>query len=40
LTALTAGWGEAIRFELGPVEMQFRLAVSKEGGGQAGVRIG
>jgi hypothetical protein len=40
LTAsMTAAQGEAIRFELGPVEMEFLLEVRKEGGGEAGVRF-
>jgi Trypsin-co-occurring domain 2 len=37
--AMTAGQGEPIRFELGPVEMEFLLEVGKEGGGEAGVRF-
>ena len=38
-TAMTAGQGEAIRFELGPVEMEFLLEVRKESEGEAGVRF-
>ena len=31
--AIEEGEGEAIRFELGPVEMEFELAVTREGKG-------
>jgi hypothetical protein len=32
--------GESLRFELGPVEMEFAVTVRKEGGGSAGVQLG
>jgi hypothetical protein len=37
--AMEQGAGAPIRFELGPVEMEFLLEVRKEGGGEAGVRF-
>lgn len=41
LTAATAeGDDSEIRFELGPVELEFLVDVKKEGGGDAGVRFG
>lgn len=39
-TARTAGKDDNLRFGLGPVEMEFLLEVKREGGGEAGVRIG
>ena len=38
--AIKTGKGEVLRFELGPVEMEFLLEVKKDGGGDAGVRFG
>lgn len=38
-TALTDGDGEAVRFELGPVELEATLAVSREGGVDTKVRL-
>ncbi len=38
-TALTDGRGEAVRFELGPVELEATVAVSREGGADAKVRL-
>jgi hypothetical protein len=38
-SAMTAGAGERIRFELGTVEMEFQLELSKERGGEAGVKF-
>jgi|1186.fasta_scaffold492652_2 hypothetical protein len=38
-TAMTEGADQALRFELGPVEMEFLLEVQKEAGGEAGVRF-
>jgi len=38
--AMTAGKDDDLRFGLGPVEMEFLLEVTREGGGEAGVRIG
>ena len=32
--------GDGVRFELGPVEMEFAITLSREGGGKAGVQIG
>ena len=37
--ALVEGEGQRLRFELGEVEMEFLLEVSKEGGGEAGVKF-
>ncbi len=37
--AMTEGQGKPIRFELGPVEMEFLLEVRKDAGGEAGVRF-
>lgn len=31
---------DGVRFELGPVEMEFAITLSREGGGKAGVQIG
>lgn len=39
-TAMTTGKDEVLRFELGPVEMEFLLEVRKDAGGDAGVRFG
>jgi len=38
-SAMTAGAGERVRFELGTVEMEFQLELSKERGGEAGVKF-
>ncbi|MFJ8081344.1 trypco2 family protein [Streptomyces sp. NPDC096205] len=38
-TALADGEGEAVRFELGPVEVEATVAVSREGGADAKVRL-
>jgi hypothetical protein len=32
--------GEGVRFELGPVEMEFAITLSREGSGKAGLQIG
>lgn len=37
--ALVEGQDETLRFELGPVEMEFLLEIRKEAGGDAGVRF-
>lgn len=37
--ALSDGAGEAVRFELGPVELEAAVAVSREGGADAKVRL-
>ena len=39
-TAMKTAAGEVLRFELGPVEMEFLLEVKKDAGGQGGVRFG
>ena len=39
-TAMAAGQDEPIHFELGPVELEFTLDVTKEGGADGGVRWG
>jgi hypothetical protein len=38
--AMTAAEGESLRFEVGPVEMEFAVTVRREGGGSAGVQLG
>jgi hypothetical protein len=38
-TALTDGDGKILRFELGPVEIEASVAVTREGGGDAKVRL-
>ncbi|MER6994413.1 trypco2 family protein [Streptomyces sp. NPDC000410] len=38
-TALADGAGEAVRFELGPVELEATVAVSREAGADAKVRL-
>lgn len=38
-TALADGEGEAVRFELGPVEVEATVAVSREAGTDAKVRL-
>ncbi|MFI0977510.1 trypco2 family protein [Streptomyces sp. NPDC021093] len=37
--ALTDGADEAVRFELGPVELEATVAISREGGADAKVRL-
>lgn len=37
--AMDEGQGKPVRFELGPVEMEFLLQVTKDAGGSAGVRF-
>ena len=38
-SAQTAGQGQAVQFRTGPVELEFEVAVTRTGGGQAGVQI-
>jgi hypothetical protein len=38
-TVMREGREEALRFELGPVEMEFLLEVQREAGGEAGVKF-
>jgi hypothetical protein len=38
-SAQTAGQGEPVQFRTGPVELEFDVAVTRTGGGQAGVQI-
>lgn len=38
-TVMREGRDEALRFELGPVEMEFLLEVQLEAGGEAGVKF-
>jgi hypothetical protein len=38
-TALDDGTDEAVRFELGPIELEATVAVSREGGADAKVRL-
>jgi hypothetical protein len=37
--AMDAGYGQPLRFELGPVELEATVAVEKGGGGEAKVRF-
>jgi Trypsin-co-occurring domain 2 len=37
--AQTAGHGQPLRFRTGPVELEFEVAVTRTGGGQAGVQL-
>jgi hypothetical protein len=39
-TARAAGEGEQLRFEVGPVELEFTVDVKKEGGLNTGIRWG
>ncbi|ANP49781.1 hypothetical protein J2Z21_004711 [Streptomyces griseochromogenes] len=38
--AMAEGKDDEIRFELGPVEMEFEVAVTKERGGDGGLKVG
>lgn len=38
-TVMREGRDEALRFELGPVEMEFLLEVQREAGAEAGVKF-
>ena len=38
-TAMRQGRDEALRFELGPVEMEFLIEVQREAGGEAGIKF-
>jgi hypothetical protein len=38
-SAMAEGADQALRFELGPVEMEFLLEVNREAGGEGGVRF-
>ena len=37
--AQAAGAGQPVQFRTGPVELEFELAVTRSGGGQAGVQL-
>jgi hypothetical protein len=37
--AQAAGQGQAVQFRTGPVELEFEVAVTRTGGGQAGVQL-
>lgn len=37
--AMDEGQGKSVRFELGPVELEFLLEVTKDAGGSAGVKF-
>jgi hypothetical protein len=37
--AQAAGAGQAIQFRTGPVELEFEVAVTRTGGGEAGVKV-
>src|SRR5262245_5807916 len=38
--AMEAAEGEPLRFELGPMHMEFAVAIRREGGGSAGIQLG
>jgi len=38
-TAQVAGAGQPVAFRTGPVELEFEVAVTRSGGGQAGVQL-
>jgi hypothetical protein len=38
-SAQAAGQGQPIQFRTGPVELEFEVAVTRSGGGQAGVQL-
>jgi hypothetical protein len=38
-SAQAAGQGQSIQFQTGPVELEFEVAVTRTGGGQAGVQV-
>jgi hypothetical protein len=38
--AQAAGQGQPVQFRAGPVELEFEVAVTRTGGGQAGCRSG
>ena len=38
-SAQAAGQGQPVQFRTGPVELEFEVAVTRTGGGQAGVQI-
>ena len=38
-TAQAAGRGQPVQFRTGPVELEFDVAVTRTGGGQAGVQL-
>jgi len=38
-SAQTAGQGQPIQFRTGPVELEFEVAVTRSGGGEAGVQL-
>jgi len=38
-SAQAAGRGQAIQFRTGPVELEFEVAVTRTGGGEAGVKV-
>ena len=39
-SAQAAGLGQPVQFRTGPVELDFEVAVSRTGGGSAGVQVG
>src|SRR3954452_11975714 len=39
VVALEAGRGEEVRFALGPIELEFQVEVSREAGGEAGIKF-
>ena len=38
-SAQTAGQGQPVQFRTGPVELEFEVAVTRTGGGEAGVQL-
>jgi hypothetical protein len=39
VAAVEAGRGQDVRFALGPIELEFQVEVSREAGGEAGVKF-
>ncbi len=37
--AMETGVGEELQFRLGPIELEFHVGVTNEGGGEAGIRF-
>jgi hypothetical protein len=40
ISAMESGEDERLHFQLGPVQLEVTLAITREGGGDAGVRFG
>jgi hypothetical protein len=40
IDAMKTGQDESLHFQLGPVQLEITLAITREGGGDAGIRFG